>query len=173
MSMLKKLMTVAAMGVATFVLAQGVVVESSYGTGVAANEQGGAGRFNYEVMKRSPATGNPIFNGRFRFERISTNAAQRFVIEMGKPRVLAVAENVCEFGGPAVLLRRNANGQNIRVEGRLEVRVVDRRRPNQPNPSNLKDVMSWRFVRPNSNEVLTFEGLVREGDLVVKKMMGS
>lgn len=151
---------------AAVVFAQAVVVGAA-GRGVAMNEQNQGGSFRFEATKRQlPNNPNPRVEGNFRFERMSQTASERFVIE-SRVRELGVTENVAEFAGPAVLMRRGPNGQPIRIEGRLIVRVEDNRNPQQPDPNAGRDKLAWRFVRPNSNDVLEFAGGVRDGDIKV------
>lgn len=168
--MLRKMMILAGIAGATMILAQGVVVHTAVGRGVAGNEAGARGKFDFEA-KRAENGANVRIDGRFRWETLAaTTNTPGFVIE-SRVRQMGSHGNVAEFSGPGVLIRRTPNGP-VRVEGILSCRVVDNRRPEAAGNTTVPDRIAWKFARPNSNEQITFEGNVRDGDIKVAHRQG-
>jgi hypothetical protein len=153
--------------VAAVALAQDVRIVGAVGRGVAGNREGHAGHFGLEVKKA--IRGDQIrMDGRFEWANISPEAHARFQITMGRMTALAVnaERSVCEFAGHARLVRQTSTGP-VATEGRIQVRVVDRVQPDSRIDGDARDGISWQFVSPTSNVTLSFEGLVREGDIKV------
>ncbi len=165
--MLKRMFIVVGAIVAAVAIAQvnGRVV-GAVGRGAAGNGEGRAGHFNLEV-KKFMRTGSPHaeYTGRFEWSELSQELSHRFNITMARPVAVGVnmETRVCEFGGHARLRRPGPNGPVV-IEGRIQVRVVDRR---TPTSAGEPDLISWQFVSPATNVDLRFNGAVREGDIHV------
>jgi hypothetical protein len=164
--MLKRMMIVVGVIVAAVAIAQvnGRVV-GAVGRGAAGNGENRAGHFGLDVKKFMRAGSHHAeYAGRFEWSEITTEASHRFGISMSRPAAVGVdmENHVCEFGGPARLRRMGASGPIV-IEGRIQVRVVDRRHQGKGEP----DLISWHFISPAHNIELGFNGGVREGDIHV------
>jgi len=160
--MLKKLLVLSAIAITTIALAH-ILAVGSYGRGAATTHDGRVGAFDYSVSKRTAEGHLPQFEGRLRFEQHQNHAGRWVVIEMGKPAMVGVVGNVCEFAGRGSLTRER-NGHHETVYGHVSVRVVDRR--NLHHPHNDPDLFRIVFQDAHHNS-FRFDGLVDHGDLVV------
>lgn len=154
--------------IATLALAQNASVVGAKGEGAAKAEHGRIGKFNFQMVKATRPNGESKIEGRLRFESISPahggNPARHVVIEMGNARELGKTENVVEFAGPGVMVLKT-RGETIRKEGRVAVRVQDRRRPEQER--GRPDLFRIRFNIANSDGFYQLDGEVQRGDLQV------
>ncbi len=165
--MLKRMLIVVGAIVAAVAIAQvnGRVV-GAVGRGAAGNGEGRAGHFALEVKKFMRAGSNHAeYAGRFEWSELSQEASHRFIITMARPVAVGVnmETRICEFNGPARLKRPGPNGPVV-IEGRLQVRVADRR---LPGGTGEPDLIRWQFLSPAHNLDLRFDGAVREGDIHV------
>lgn len=138
---------------------------AAYGRGVAANERNVRGNFNFEVARRPGNGGNPTIAGRLTFR--SENPTERVVTEVTMTQLVQLAfanPKVSEFGGRGVLVRRNGNGETRRFEGRLSVRVQDRRTNGRGEP----DLFRIQFWGADNRQLLNFSARVLDGDIVVR-----
>mgnify|MGYP001450461997 CR=1 FL=1 len=174
-----KLLGLLVAGIASIAIAQTPPIEHTHGRGLAENANGGRAEFGFEVNKflRDGST-TPVVRGNFNFTagggdnrrpRVSINARmiERLAVE-------GENNNVANFGGRALLVRPNSTGQVERVEGHVQVRVADLRRPTNTDPNAPRDRMVVRFSVPGVNGgeprvVFEFEGVVGRGDIVVRK----
>lgn len=164
--MLKRIFVFAAIVGSAVALAhfQGRVV-GAVGRGVAVNGEGRRGGFALDVKKAMRHTGGHAeLSGSFTWHEMSSTSSHGFAIEMRRVHSVEVnsTHNVCEFSGPARLTRMTPNGP-VAVEGRLQCRVEDRRRPMDEDP----DLIAWHFASPTTNVSVSFAGAVREGDIKV------
>lgn len=158
-----RMIFVLAVGAVTFGLAQNTV-QSAFGRGTAANANNVRGNFDFEVTKRRGETGEPVIRGRLTFRSENTN--EHVVAEINMTQIRSAGftnTKVCEFGGAAVLVRRRA-GSVIRNEGRIAVRVQDRRIEGVGEP----DLFRIQFFSPANVELYRFDGRVVEGNLTVR-----
>ncbi|MBX7135654.1 MAG: hypothetical protein K1X67_23550 [Fimbriimonadaceae bacterium] len=139
--------------------------QSAFGRGVAQNGDNIRGNFDFEVVKQRREGSEPVVRGRLAFR--SEVPAQRVVTEINlvRPREAAFVVNtkVCEFTGPAVMVRRSAEGVR-RTEGRIAVRVQDRRIEGQGEP----DLYRVEFFNAANTRLYRFDGRVISGNLTVR-----
>ncbi|HRI43933.1 MAG TPA: hypothetical protein PLL78_12330 [Fimbriimonadaceae bacterium] len=139
---------------------------AAHGRGVARNEQNVRGTFNFEVGRRPrEGGGSPIIAGRLTFR--SENPTERVVTEVTMTQIVQLAfanPKVSEFGGRGVLVRRNGIGETRRFEGRLSVRVQDRRTNGRGEP----DLFRIQFWSADNRQLLNFNARVLDGDIVVR-----
>lgn len=139
--------------------------QGARGRGVAVNENQVRGAFMFEVLKFQREGSEPVVRGNLQFR--SENRIERFLIQVDMLRVRQAAfanPLVCEFDGPGVIVRRAANTEPRRVEGRVVVRVQDRR----SNGSGEPDLFRIQFFNRNNEEIYRFQGRVLDGDIVVR-----
>lgn len=139
---------------------------AAYGRGIAANEQNVRGTFNFEVARRPrDGGGTPVIAGRLTFR--SENPTERVVTEVNMTQIVQLAfanPKVSEFTGRGVLARRVGTGETRRFEGRLSVRVQDRRANGVGEP----DLFRIRFWSADNRQLLNFSARVIDGDIVVR-----
>lgn len=139
---------------------------AAHGRGVAGNEQNVRGTFNFEVARRPrEGGGTPVIAGRLTFR--SQHPTERVVTEVTMTQILQLAfanPKVSEFGGRGVLVRRSPNGEPRRFEGRLSVRVQDRRTNGRGEP----DLFRIQFWSADNRQLLNFNARVLDGDIVVR-----
>lgn len=154
--------------VAALALAQNAGVVGAKGEGIARSEDGRTGKFAFQMAKATRPNGESKIEGRLRFESNVPNVGDRpgrhVVIEMGNARVLGKHENVVEFGGPGMIIVRTHDGV-VRKEGRVSVRVQDRKRPDANR--DRQDLFRIRFDVANSDGFYQFDGAVARGDIQV------
>jgi len=157
---LKSILAVSIATFATFV-AQ-AETRSIVGHCVATNADHIAARFNVNVSQ----VDNQVPAGTFEigWKRGDAN----ITLACNHPRAVLVNEHQGRFYGPAVATVKI--GDNIRRwEGTIYVTVLDRR---DANHQTERDVLRVRFIRDvwsNPEGDFFFEGLVTDGDIVVKK----
>lgn len=166
--MFKRFLTLIPISLAALALAQNASVVGAKGEGAATSEDGRHGRFNFQMVKHTRPNGEFRIEGRLRFESLSPaengHPARHVVIEMGNARVLDKANNVVEFAGPGVIVVKS-RGETVRHEGRVEVRVEDRRR--QTDRRGRPDLFRIGFNFANSDRHYRFGGEVQRGDIEV------
>lgn len=167
--MYKKIALFGALGivVAGLALAQTVAVAGAKGHGTAISPTSNANGGEFMVAVRKVWRGNQsMVEGRFHWATFAPTPAGRIVIAMPNARTLSVnrQERSCEFSGPATLTRAGTSGP-VTINGAVQVKVVDRRHPN--DDGELRDLIFIRFVSPTTNLGYTFEGVVNNGDIVV------
>ncbi|MBV6457034.1 MAG: hypothetical protein HONBIEJF_00139 [Fimbriimonadaceae bacterium] len=139
-------------------------ISKASGRGIAVNREQGKGHFNFEVYKRKNEH-ESVLRGRLNFATRNEDARRRVEIHMPKADEFGVAEKVGEFSGKG-RLRVWENGQLVaNVPGRVSVRVVDRR--SRKNQTGEPDII--RVVFNGEDRKFEFEGLVRDGDIIVEK----
>jgi len=142
----------------------GSFVEGTHGHGLVRDAAGHSGKFRYEVVRYRTPNNELHLRGSWTFTNIAAQPADRFEIKMIRPNELAVDGHAAAFEGHAVLVRMTPSGI-VRREGLLGCHVQDRKRPNNPGDP---DTFGFRFVPAHGGPVIELEGLVVEGDLVVK-----
>lgn len=149
--------------VAAAAMAQGTFVDGARGTGRARTADGHQGYFRFELAHYA-ANGQIRLGGSWWFTNVAQNANERFEITLIRLQTLGVLGHVAEFGGRAVLARMGPNGP-IRREGNLVGRVEDRK---QPGGTGDPDKYRFHFAADNNGPVVDFDGLVTDGDIVVR-----
>lgn len=149
--------------VAVAAMAQGTFVDGTHGIGHARTANGRVGAFRFELA-RFIREGQPRIGGNWWFTNAAQTASERFEINLLRLGGLNVAGHVAEFGGRAVLFRMTSTGP-VRREGNLTGRVEDRK---LPGGTGDPDKYRFRFVADNSGPVIEFDGLVTDGDIVVR-----
>ena len=173
-----KALTLFAVFASSIVIAQTPPLAVTYGQGMAVAQNGQRAEFNFEVAKRAGATAGapPVVRGRFSMGLVMpsstgpANTGRR--IHMPQAAALGVNGHVAEFGGPATMVIPTPNGPET-INGRVQVRVDDQRRPDAPATTPARDHISVRFFRPSNTNpagvmVFDYNGTVGRGDIVVR-----
>ena len=154
---------IVAVGAAVFALAAGPLV--SHGRGVAKNANNLPAQFN----------GEPKPVGRFEFDAVNPTEHVRVHINlMPPPRAVGFGANrVCEFGGPAKLVRKVGDQNPVMTEGRVEVRAQDKWNPGAGGgPNHPKDIILVKFFNRNNEQIFQLQGEVFEGNIFVGEANG-
>lgn len=139
-------------------------VSRAYGRGISLNRDLVKGHFSFEVVQRKSEGGN-LLRGRLHFAAVNPERGRRVEIVIPNVDRFGVVEKVGEFTGNGSI-RIFENGRLIAAErGRVSVRVMDRR--DRKNPSGEPDTIRVRFT--NDNRTFEYDGVVRDGDIVVQK----
>jgi hypothetical protein len=158
--MLKKIGFVLVASFSLAAVAQNGIVEGAWGRGILQSREGVGAATSFEVARFSRESEVRVA-GRLHF----ASRTERAAIELNSVRIerLAVNGAVAEFAGFARGVVRTSDGPR-RVEGRIQVRVQDRRREGQGDP----DTFSITFANRDNSFVYNYAGLVRDGDFRVK-----
>lgn len=149
------------LGLATIAFAQDGVAYGTAGRATLTNRDGAKAAVGFEVGAALDGT----LRGKLEFASITTRANDRIIrLSLVRPARLAVDGHTATFGGPAVMIVRTPNGET-RVQGAIECRVDDLRRPT--SPTNTPDRMLIRFASPTASTTFQFEGVAAPGDLRV------
>ena len=138
-------------------------IQGAKGHGVAVNENGIRGQFEFDVKKVHHNDRTEI-GGPFHFRAADTAHHRGVEIVMPRARLFAKDGNVAEFGGPARAVFVEGDHRIVR-EGALRVRVADRR--NHDHPEGDPDLLGLRFATEHDVFVFEFAGRVTEGDIIV------
>lgn len=168
--MLKRFLTATPLAFVALALAQNATVIGAKGEGLARSEDGRNGKFKFNMAKAARPNGAFRIEGQLRFESNvapnTGNPGRHVVIEMGDAKQLSKENKVVEFGGPGVIVVRTRDGV-VRHEGRVSVRVEDRRSVDQK--LGMPDYFRIGFAVQNSDAFFRFDGKVVRGDILVFK----
>jgi hypothetical protein len=149
--------------VSSVAVADGTVRQGVVGQGVAVNSEGREGAFTIRAVKVTTEQGTRI-EGNFRFSTGNRDTRTLLVVEARVER-LRVNEHDAGFAGRGVMVIKRGT-EVRRVEGIVEGRCADNRRPNSTD--NKPDAIGFSFTPRNTNaDGFRFGGNVRVGDLHV------
>jgi len=164
MMSVKRAIAVLVLAVAAASAVMAEEISKASGRGIAINREQVKGHFNFELYKRKREN-ETVLRGRLNFATRNEDAKRRVEIHMPKADEFGVAEKVGEFAGKG-RMKVWENGQLVaNVPGRVSSRVVDRR--NRKNQNGEPDII--RVVFNGEGRTFEFEGVVRDGDIVVEK----
>lgn len=159
---LKNILCLTALCAAVMASAQAGEALLIKGRGQANNADQQKARFIFEVGK----TNNGQVKGKFVLTTLTDEGRPKVVLTMTRPGELTKNGIIAILIG---LCRAEVNTPNgvEHYEGQLTARVIDERQPNDP-PNNRRDKIAVEFKVRNSDRVFRYEGIVRDGDIVVR-----
>ena len=167
---MKKVFSIAISAVALCAVAQDglIPVAGAYGRGLAKAADNRVGEFKFEGVKLKKRDGTFVYRGPLEFTQVRNANGPMVKISSRNARIVGVNEHVAEIGYPAVMVLPplTAGGQPRRIEGRAEVRVVDKRAANATTGD--KDVFGIHFTKEGTEINFNFVGEVQRGDVAVR-----
>lgn len=136
-----------------------------FGKGMARNAESARVRFDFEVAK-TPQMQRP--QGRFLFEAVNPQGQTVEAVRGTVIREVGTDGNRGLWQGRAVFRTRVENEMRS-IEGHVQVTVIDRKERGNANPETPKDVIRVVFRADSGGRQFTYEGLVVDGDLVVRR----